>query len=84
VQVSEIILYIQLITHCRTGLQLALQNSWMHMRNVFLENRLLGHQRNIEGTVFFQRQYLMSWRRLMSFNLKVDSMATLLILEEQQ
>ena len=54
------------------------------MRKVFLENRLLGHQRNIEGTVFFQRQYLMSWRRLMSFNLKVDSMATLLILEEQQ
>ena len=49
------------------------------MRQVFPENRLLGHQRNIEGTVFFQRQYLMSWRKLISFNLDVDCMATLLI-----
>ena len=60
VQVNKINLHIQLIINCCTGLQLAHQDSWMHMQKVFPENRLLGHQRTIEGTMFFQRQYLMS------------------------
>jgi hypothetical protein len=51
----------------------------MHMRKVFQANRLLGHLRNIEATVFFQRPFLMSWRMLRSFNLGVDYYVALLL-----